>query len=117
MQITKVEIFKAHLPLKRPFRIALGEKHVAGTVFVRIHSDQSIYGMGEANPFTPIVGETLATAFVAAEDLARLILGTDPLDIEGRVEQMCCPSQKLNRQALRQPFLPKMMVQRSKVAS
>ena len=89
MQITKVEIFKAHLPLKRPFRIALGETHVAGTVFVRVHSDQSIYGMGEANPFTPIVGETLATAFVAAEDLARLILGTDPLDIEGRVEQMC----------------------------
>tara|TARA_B100000780_G_scaffold279138_1_gene255878 strand:+ start:969 stop:2093 length:1125 start_codon:yes stop_codon:yes gene_type:complete len=89
MQITKVEIFKADLPLKRPFRIAIGETTVAGTVFIRIHTDQSVYGVGEANPFTPVVGETLETAYAAAQDLAKLILGTDPLDIEGRVQQMC----------------------------
>lgn len=89
MQITKVEIFKAHLPLKRPFRIAIGETTVADSVFVRIHTDQSIYGMGEANPFAPVVGETQGTALAAARDLARLILGTDPLDIESRVRQMC----------------------------
>ena len=46
MQITEIEIFKADLPLKRPFRIAIGETTVAGTVFVRIHTDQAIYGMG-----------------------------------------------------------------------
>ncbi|MBT6546114.1 MAG: dipeptide epimerase [Rhodobacteraceae bacterium] len=88
MQITEIEIFKADLPLKRPFRIAIGETTVAGTVFVRIHTDQAIYGMGEANVFTPIVGETLSTALAAANDLARLLVGTDPLDIEGQVEKM-----------------------------
>lgn len=88
MRITHIDVFKAGLPLKRPFRIAIGETLVSDTVFVRIHTDGSIYGMGEANPFRPVVGETQGTAFVAAQDLALLLIGKDPLDIEGRVAEM-----------------------------
>ena len=88
MKIAKVEIFNAELPLKRPFRIAIGETLVAGTLFIRVHTDQEIYGMGEANTLTPVVGETPGTALAAAQDLAQLLIGSDPLDIEGRVAQM-----------------------------
>ena len=44
--------------------------------------------MGEANIFTPIVGETVATALAAANDLARLLIGSNPFDIEGLGERM-----------------------------
>jgi len=88
MNIKRIEIFKADLPLKRPFRIAIGETRVAETLFVRVHTDDGLYGMGEANLFTPVVGETQATAFAAAKDLAKLLIGIDPLDIEQRVSEM-----------------------------
>ena len=88
MKITEIEIFKADLPLTRPLRIALGETSVAGTLFVRVHTDQGIYGTGEANPFAPIVGETAGTALVAAQEIAKFLIGANPLDIEGLVGQM-----------------------------
>jgi len=88
MIIDRVEVFAADLPLKRPFRIAIGQTTVAETIFVRIWADDGQYGMGEANLFTPIVGETQATALAAARDLARLVLGRDPLDLENRIAEM-----------------------------
>jgi len=88
MIIDRVEVFTANLPLKRPFRIAIGETIVSESLYIRIWADDGRYGMGEANPFTPIVGETQATALAAARDCARLILGKDPLDIETRVAEM-----------------------------
>jgi L-alanine-DL-glutamate epimerase-like enolase superfamily enzyme len=88
MRIERIEVFKANLPLKRPFRIAIGETRVAETLYIRIHADDGLYGMGEANLFTPVVGETQATAFAAAKDLAELLVGTDPLDIERIVSDM-----------------------------
>lgn len=88
MKIERIEVYKANLPLKRPFRIAIGETCVAETLYVRTHTDDGLYGMGEANLFTPIVSETQATAFAAAKDLAKLLVGTDPLDIERRVSDM-----------------------------
>ena len=88
MRIERIEVFKANLPLKRPFRIAIGETCVAETLYIRVHTDNGSYGMGEANLFTPVVGETQATAFAAAKNLAELLVGTDPLDIERRVSDM-----------------------------
>jgi len=67
MKISRIEIFRADLPLKQPFRIALGETRVAETVFVRIHTDRAIHGVGEASLFTPIV------TFGAKADLADLV--------------------------------------------
>lgn len=89
MKIERVEIYKADLPLKRPFRIAIGETTVANTLFVRIHVGGDVYGMGEANLFTPIVSETQATALAAAQDIATLLIGMNPLDIDSCVHTMC----------------------------
>ena len=88
MRIERIQVFKANLPLKRPFRIAIGETRVAETLYMRVHTDDGLHGMGEANLFTPVVGETQATAYAAAEDLAKLLIGADPLDIERRVSDM-----------------------------
>lgn len=85
MKITRVEIFKADIPLVKPFRIALGQTVVANNIFVKIDTCGGLYGMGEASPFTPIVGETQASAFQVARDLAGLLIGRDPSDIEGAV--------------------------------
>ncbi|MCD6136814.1 dipeptide epimerase, partial [Candidatus Bipolaricaulota bacterium] len=54
MKITRIEIFKADLPLKRVFRIAIGEIKVAKSVFVRVHTDDGIYGVGEGNLLTQV---------------------------------------------------------------
>ena len=88
MNIQRIEIFKADIPQKRPFRIALGVTTVASTIFVRIHTDAGVYGMGEGNLFTAIVSETQATALAAARDLAALLIGANPLDIESCVRAM-----------------------------
>lgn len=88
MKIVGVEIYKADIPLVAPFRIALGETTVAENVLIKINTDESLYGMGEASPFTPIVGETQATDLAAAQDLAKLLIGKNPLDIERRLHEL-----------------------------
>lgn len=83
MKITRIELFEAHLPLHRPFRIALGETTTSDTLFVRIHGEDGLYGVGESNPSLPICGETLGTVKAASEFYARLLLGRDAEDIDG----------------------------------
>jgi len=88
MRVLRVEVYKVDIPLVAPFRIALGETTVAENVFVKINTDVGLYGLGEASPFTPIVGETQATDLVAAKDLAKLLIGKNPLDIENRLHEL-----------------------------
>jgi len=88
MKILSVEIYKADIRLVAPFRIALGETTVANNVLIKINTDEGLYGVGEASPFTPIVGETQATDLAAAKDLGRLLIGKDPLDIENRLREL-----------------------------
>lgn len=88
MKIVGVEVYKADIPLVAPFRIALGETTVAENVLIKIKTDEGLYGLGEASPFTQIVGETQATDLEAAQDLARLLIGKNPLDIENRLREL-----------------------------
>lgn len=88
LKITRVDLFKVDIPLKEPFRIAIMEVETAQSVFVRIHTDSGLYGMGEANPFWAITGETQAINLAAGVDLARMLLGQDPLNIEQRVGEL-----------------------------
>ena len=88
MRILSVEVYKADIPLVAPFRIALGETTVANNVLIKIHTDEGLHGVGEASPFTPIVGETQSTDLAAARDLAKLLIGKSPLDIENRLREL-----------------------------
>ena len=88
LSITGIDIFQAKIPMVAPFRIALGVTDKAEYLFVRINTDGGVSGWGETTPFSFITGDTQAINAAAAEDLAKLILGKDPLDIEGRVTEM-----------------------------
>ncbi len=88
LKINRVEIYKSDIPFHEPFRIAIMEITAAQSVFVKIFTEDGIYGIGEANPYWGITGETQAINLAAAVDLAKLILGKDALDIEERNREM-----------------------------
>lgn len=88
LTITKIEIYKADIPFHEPFKIAIMEIPNAQSVFIKIHTNENIYGMGEANPYWGITGETQSINIAAAVDLAKIILGKDPLNIEERNKEM-----------------------------
>jgi L-alanine-DL-glutamate epimerase-like enolase superfamily enzyme len=88
MRISKIDIITARMPMKVPFRIAIGVTETSESLFIRIHTDDGHTGVGEANIFTPVVGETLETAQAAAGMLAQTLIGADPSDIEDRGRQM-----------------------------
>ncbi|WP_321491458.1 dipeptide epimerase [uncultured Desulfobacter sp.] len=81
MKITSIEIFKSAIKTVEPFRIAIAVIEHSFNLFIKIHTDEGIYGMGEAAPFWAVTGETQATALAAAKDLAGMLVGEDPLKI------------------------------------
>jgi o-succinylbenzoate synthase len=87
LKVTHTEIFQLPLPME-PFVIATEVSTVAQNTFIRIHTDKGIVGMGECSAFPMLVGETQATCFEVAKDLARLIKGKDPMEISERLEEM-----------------------------
>lgn len=88
LRVTSISVFRANIPLAAPFRIALGVITHAESLFVRVSTDGGVSGWGETSPISQITGDTQATSAAAAADLAKLLLGKDPLDIEGRVAEM-----------------------------
>lgn len=88
LKITGVDIYKSDIELSEPFRIAIMEIRSAHSLFIKINTDQDIHGFGEANPTWGITGETQALNLAGAPDLAKLILGKNPLNIEERMREI-----------------------------
>src|SRR5688500_13007677 len=88
MRITGVDRFKADIPLKDPFRIAVMEMLAAANVFVCVNTDSGLGGWGEASPFWKLCGETQAIDMAAGADLARLVKDRDPLAIDDRMAEI-----------------------------
>ncbi len=88
LKIESVDIYKADIPFHEPFKIAIMEVTCAESIFIKIKTTDGIYGMGEANPYRAITGETQAINLAGAVDLAKLIIGKDPLDIEERMQEI-----------------------------
>lgn len=87
MQITEIEIYKYSIPMV-PFTIATGTMHFAQNIFIRIHTNSGITGVGECSAFPMIVGETQATCFEMAKEFASIWKGKDPLLIEERMNEL-----------------------------
>ncbi|QJW91358.1 dipeptide epimerase [Spirosoma taeanense] len=83
MIITRIRLYRYDIPLKAPVAISLGTIEHARNLLVEIQTSENITGWGEGSPFWMIVGETQASGLAAAEDMARLLIGRNPLDIEG----------------------------------
>ncbi|MFD2571661.1 mandelate racemase/muconate lactonizing enzyme family protein [Spirosoma soli] len=83
MIISSITFYQYDIPLKAPIAISLGTIEHARNLLVEIQTSEGITGWGEGSPFWMIVGETQASGLAAAQDMARLLLGRNPLDIEG----------------------------------
>ncbi|MCA0231987.1 MAG: dipeptide epimerase [Bacteroidetes bacterium] len=86
--ITHIEVYKFNIPLQAPVTIAIGTIEEARNILVKIHTSDGVYGTGEGAPFWMIVGETQATVYAASLDLAKLLIGKNPLDLEGCIGAM-----------------------------
>ncbi len=84
MKIFQTEIFKLTIPME-PFVIATETSYYTQNIFIRMHTDSGLTGMGECSAFPMLVGETQSTCFEIAKDLARIAKGKDPLPIEERM--------------------------------
>ena len=71
-----------------PFTIATGTMHFAQNIFIRIHTDAGITGVGECSAFPMITGETQNTCFEMAKDFASLWKNKDPLAIKERMNDL-----------------------------
>jgi L-alanine-DL-glutamate epimerase-like enolase superfamily enzyme len=87
MLITKTEIYKFSIPMN-PFTIATGTMHYAQNIFIRVHTDTGIFGVGECSAFPMISGETQATCFAMAKDFASLWKGKDASQLEARITEL-----------------------------
>jgi L-alanine-DL-glutamate epimerase-like enolase superfamily enzyme len=80
-RIEAIEIYQSEIKLKNPFIISLGILTYAENIIVIIRTNKEISGFGECSPFMTINGESMKSAFVVAQYLARKLLGRNPLDI------------------------------------
>lgn len=87
MKITQTEIYKLTIPME-PFVIATEVSYYTQNIFIRIHTDEGITGMGECSAFPMLVGETQNTCFEVAKDFARICIHKDPLDLEARMHDL-----------------------------
>jgi L-alanine-DL-glutamate epimerase-like enolase superfamily enzyme len=87
MKITQTEIYKYSIPMV-PFTIATGTMEFAQNIFIRIHTDKEITGVGECSAFPMITGETQATCFEIAKDFASLLKNKNALALEERMNEL-----------------------------
>ncbi len=83
MKISRIALYRYDIPLRAPIAISLGTIEHARNLLVEIRTSDGLTGWGEGSPFWMIVGETQASGLAAAEDMAKLLLNRDPLDLEG----------------------------------
>lgn len=88
MQITQIDIFKLNVPFHHPLKVALGEVAGAENIAIKITTESGLVGWGEASPCCYITGDTQATNYQTAQQLAQLIKGKDALAIEARMTEI-----------------------------
>lgn len=71
-----------------PFTIATGTMQFAQNIFIRVQTDEGLYGVGECSAFPMIVGETQATCYEMAKDFSALWKGKDALQLEDRMNEL-----------------------------
>jgi L-alanine-DL-glutamate epimerase-like enolase superfamily enzyme len=88
LKVCSIDILKLNIPLKSPFKIALGTSYEANNILVRINTNKDIYGLGEACSSSRITGDTQSTSWEVGKRIAKVIKGKDPLAIEARMRDI-----------------------------
>ena len=87
MLITHTEIYRYTIPMV-PFTIATGTMRHAQNIFIRIHTNEGLIGVGECSAFPMIAGETQATCFELAKDFAACWKNKTAEDIDQRLDEL-----------------------------
>lgn len=85
--ILTTDIYRFSIPM-HPFTISTGTMHYAQNIFIRIHTGDGLYGVGECSAFPMIAGETQSTCFEMAKDFAALWKGKDEGNIDERLDEL-----------------------------
>lgn len=88
MFVEQIEIYKAPIKLKEPFKISLGSYEYATNIVVVLKTSCGLLGYGECSPFMSIHGESIETAFIIGQYLAKTIVGKPVLPIQAHVDSM-----------------------------
>ena len=84
MKITAIELFHISIPFAKPYKLSrvYGTRYDAEAVILKVHTDEGIVGLGEADPLNPFSEETPATVMVVTRDLlAPQLIGRNPTHI------------------------------------
>jgi muconate cycloisomerase len=84
MKIIALELFHISVPFVEPYKLAktYGTLHNAHAVIVKVHTDEGIVGLGEADPMLPFTDETPASVMaIFQESIAAQLIGRDPSQI------------------------------------
>jgi len=85
MKISRIDIYRLNVPFYHPLKVALGEISGAENIAIKITTESGLEGWGEASPCCYITGDTQATNYQTAQQLAGLAKGKDALAIEARM--------------------------------
>jgi L-alanine-DL-glutamate epimerase-like enolase superfamily enzyme len=85
--ILTTDIYRFSIPM-HPFTIATGTMYYAQNIFIRVHTGDGLYGVGECSAFPMIAGETQSTCFEMAKDFASLWKGKDESNIDDRLDEL-----------------------------
>jgi L-alanine-DL-glutamate epimerase-like enolase superfamily enzyme len=85
--ILTTDIYRFSIPM-HPFTIATGTMHYAQNIFIRIHTGDGLFGVGECSAFPMIAGETQSTCFEMAKDFAALWKGKEEANIDERLDEL-----------------------------
>lgn len=81
MKITKIELFHISIPFAQPYKLSktYGTLDEAHAVIFKVHTDEGIVGLGEADPMSPFTAETPASVMTVTRDIiAPRLIGKDP---------------------------------------
>ncbi len=81
MKIVDILTKKVSFRRRKVFKIAFTANSESQCVYVKILTDEGIYGLGEATPFPLVTSETVDGVIAAIEFMKSALLGQDPTDI------------------------------------
>lgn len=84
MKIVRIELFHISVPFAKPYKLSkiYGTLQEAHAVIFKVHTDEGIVGLGEADPMNPFTEETPGTVLTVTHNtLASHLLGQDPTEI------------------------------------
>lgn len=81
MKIIDIQTKQVSLKRRKVFKIAFSASSYIRNVYVKVLTDEGIYGLGEGAPSALVTGDTVGTMMAAIEYMKERLIGLDPTDI------------------------------------